>query len=40
MRLGDCLKLFIGVIIPGLIIAAIIESTITPSITLWALGMM
>lgn len=40
VRLGDSLKLFIGVIIPGLLLAAVIESIITPRIALWALGMM
>ena len=40
VRLGDSIKLFIGIILPGLLLAAVIESIITPRIALWALGMM
>ena len=40
VRFGDSIKLFLGVIIPGLIIAGLIESFITPHIALWTLGMM
>ncbi|MFN8529298.1 MAG: stage II sporulation protein M [Anaerolineae bacterium] len=36
---GDSLKIFIGIVIPGLIIAALIEALITPSIFNAVLGM-
>jgi uncharacterized membrane protein SpoIIM required for sporulation/ABC-type transport system involved in multi-copper enzyme maturation permease subunit len=36
--LGDTLKIAVGLVIPGLILAAIIESFITPSIVLAVLG--
>jgi stage II sporulation protein M len=36
--LGDTFKIAIGLVIPGLILAALIESFITPLIVLWTLG--
>ena len=36
--LGDTLKIFIGLVLPGLIIAAFIESFITPRVLLALLG--
>ena len=37
-RLADTIKLFVGIVIPGLIIAAFIEAFITPELLLRALG--
>ncbi len=38
MALGDTLKLFLGVILPGLLLAALIESFVTPAVVLAVLG--
>jgi uncharacterized membrane protein SpoIIM required for sporulation/ABC-type transport system involved in multi-copper enzyme maturation permease subunit len=38
MALGDTIKLFIGVILPGLLISALIEAFITPQVVLAVMG--
>ena len=38
MRFGDTIKIIIGVIIPGLIIAALLEAFITPEVLVLVLG--
>jgi uncharacterized membrane protein SpoIIM required for sporulation/ABC-type transport system involved in multi-copper enzyme maturation permease subunit len=38
VALGDTLKLILGVIIPGLLVAAFIESFITPHVVVWVIG--
>ncbi len=36
--LGDTLKVAVGLVIPGLILAAVLESFVTPQVVLWVLG--
>ena len=38
MALGDAIKLGLGLIIPGLLIAALLEAYVTPLAIRWALG--
>jgi uncharacterized membrane protein SpoIIM required for sporulation len=38
MALGDTIKLFVGVILPGLLISALIEAFITPQVVLAVMG--